>query len=401
MGDRKSRQDDILAGFGPNERALLERIPLRPLRRLAAAAFRIKTRLMFTGWLQYLLPLLPIVLLVVLGGVAKLVGLSSVAIAFAVGAAGLLLIALFDLITVKYRIRFPEGRPRRNDHLNLFDLMRARHSCRSFQTRFMNDDDLAALLESVQRHTQAPTLSPTPVRLEYIRGRLTVWPVVNGTEFLVAIVPLPYERSSVIDVGRNLQKVVMEATRQGLATCWIGPGADHESLARHLGDRFDPEREQIICTCAVGYRSCYVPLFVRLFNGTMSKRLPLSELFFTDAELSVPIDDKASPYAQFGRSFEACRWSPSSYNGQTTRAALRSDAAGVIRSVEFFAVTSSRYYAPVALGIWCANWELGCEALGLKGRVELQPGPDGELVIPRRDLTWVPMVVEGAQAPHG
>ncbi len=395
MEDEEGRSGDFLAGFGANERALLERIPFRLLRRLAAVVVRVKMRLQFTGWLQYVIPLIPATLLVALFGAAQLVGLPRVAMGFAVGAVGLLAIALFDVVTVRYRIRLPEGRPGRNDHLDLFDLMRARRSCRSFQTRFMNDEDRTALLESVQRHIHTPTLGPTPVRLEYIRGRLTVWPVVNGTEFLVAIVPLPYERRSVIDVGRTLQKVVMDATRLGLATCWIGPGADHESLSRHLGDRLDPEREQIICTCAVGYRSRYAPLFVRLFNAMMGRRLPLSELFFTDAELSVPMDVETPSHAQFGRTFEACQWAPSSYNGQTTRAVLRSDA-GVVQGVDFYAATSSRYYAPVALGIWCANWELGCEALGLEGLVASHPKPVGELAIPRHDVTWVPTLAAGA-----
>lgn len=388
MGNDRQHSSDPLAGLGANERALLERISSRPLRRFAAAVVRVKMRLQFTGWLQYVLPLLPLALWVALGGVAQLVGLPRVASGFAIGAAGLLVMVLFDLVTVRYRVRFPEGRPARNDHLDLFDLMRARRSCRSFQTRFMNDEDRAALLESLRRHTQAPTLGPTPIRLEYIRARLTVWPVVNGSEFLVAIAPLPYNRESVIDVGRTLQKVVMDATRLGLATCWIGPGADHESLKHHLGDRFDPARDQIICTCAVGYRSRYVPLFVRAFNLLINHRLPLSELFFSDAELRASLDIEAPPNARFGRTFEACQWAPSSYNGQTTRVVLRSDAAGVVQGVDFCATTSSRYYAPVALGIWCANWELGCEALGLEGQVESHPNPVGEFMTPRHDITW-------------
>ena len=87
----------------------------------------------------------------------------------------------------------------------------------------------------------------------------------------------------------------------------------------------------------------------------------------------------------FGRTFEACQWAPSSYNGQTTRAVLR---LAPVQAVDFYAVTSSRYYAPVALGIWCANWELGCEALGLRGHFELQPSPEGALPVPRHDATW-------------
>jgi hypothetical protein len=38
-----------------------------------------------------------------------------------------------------------------------------------------------------------------------------------------------------------------------------------------------------------------------------------------------------------------------------------------LKRIDFYQVTESRYYAPVAAGIWCANWELGCEALGIHG----------------------------------
>jgi nitroreductase len=388
---------DILAGFSANERALLERVPSRPLRRFAAAMVRTKMRLQFTGWLQFLIPLPPTIALATLGGLAQLVGLPRVAIAFALGATGLLAIVLFDLVTVKFRIRLPERRPASNEDLDVFDVMRARHSCRSFQTRLLSDEDREAVLSSVNRNVEEPTLGSAPVRLEYIPARLMVWPTVNGSEFLIAIVPKPYDRTAVIDVGRVLHKVVIDATRMGLGTCWIGPGADHESLQRHLGERFDPEREQIVCTCAVGYRSSYVPLFLRVFNRITSRnRAALSALFFTDAELTVPADPEAPHHARFGRSFEACRWAPSSYNGQTTRAVVRSDA-GVVEGVDFYANTSSRFYAPVALGIWCACWELGCEAMGLKGEFALQPGPPGELVVPKRDVTWVPKAQRSAR----
>jgi len=390
MKEAGHQPDDFMAGLGANERAILERVPTEGLRRFAASVVRTKMKLQFTGWLQYVIPLLPLALLLAISGVALLLGLSRVAGGIGIAAGALLAVVLFDLVTVKFRIRLPERRPPRNDHLSAFDLMRTRRSCRSFQTRLMSDDDRSALFASVQRHVGASTIGATPVRLEYIRERLTVWPTVNGSEFLVAIVPLPYDREAVIDVGRTLQKVVMDATRLGLGTCWIGPGADHESLKRHLGERFDPEREQIICTCAVGYRSLYAPLFVRVFSAMFRRRLTVSELFFSDAGLSTPIDITAPPYARLARTFEACQWAPSSYNGQTTRAVVRTDGAGEVEGVDFCATTTSRYYAPVALGIWCANWELGCDALGLRGRFEPRPVPADQRALPRYDITWRP-----------
>ena len=58
-----TKNDDYLHGLGANERAIIERIPSLFLRKFVAGMVRAKMRVQFTGWLQYLLPLLPILLL--------------------------------------------------------------------------------------------------------------------------------------------------------------------------------------------------------------------------------------------------------------------------------------------------------------------------------------------------
>jgi nitroreductase len=391
-----------MEGLGANERAILGQIHWGPARRLAVRLVRGKMRLQFTGWLQYLLPTPFILLFGLLGGVAWLVGVAGLSAAF-LALAGLLgLAATFDVVTTRWKIRFSERRPPRLDALAPLDLLRARHSCRSFQTRHMSDADREALLASVKAQISVPTIGGITPRLEYIAAPLIVWPTVNGSEFLVAIVPKIYDRTAIVDVGRTLQRVVMDATRMGLGTCWIGPGADHDSVIAHLGDRFDPTTEHIICVCAVGYRSRYVPLFIRLFNLRMSsRRRPLSELFFSDDTLQHAVDTTVRPHDRFAPVYEACRWAPSSYNGQTTRAVVEIGPDGDLAAVHFMTVTSSRYYAPVALGIWCANWELGCEALGLRGVFEWDPSREEHL--PRRDVTWRPAGLCGdrSRAPRG
>ena len=165
---------------------------------------------------------------------------------------------------------------------------------------------------------------------------------------------------------------------------------------RHLGERFDPEKDHIICVCAVGYKSRYIPLFIRIFNAQFKRRLPLSELFFTNADFDKPLDLDASPLNRFRRNYEICEWAPSSYNGQTTRgvAIMNSDSdAPQLERFDFYQTTESRYYAPVAAGIWCANWEMGCDALGIHGHAALlteeERGIDDENVVPQYDLSWV------------
>ena len=43
---------------------------------------------------------------------------------------------------------------------------------------------------------------------------------------------------------------------------------------------------------------------------------------------------------------------------------------------DFYAATESRYYAAVAVGIWCADWEMGCEALGIHGHFAVLPAEE-------------------------
>jgi nitroreductase len=380
---------DPLAGLGSNERALLERVPTLPLRRLAAHIVRTKERLQFTGWLQYVIPLIPASGITLLAAFIWLLGFPRAAAGVGVAPAFIACVAVFDVVTSKLKIRPRERRPATLESLDVFDLMLARRSCRSYQARPLDDADRDAVLASVRRYIAEETFSRSPVRLEYVKAPLTIWPVVNAGEFLVAIVPKPYDRHSVIDVGRTLQKVVIDATRLGLGTCWIGPGADHESLRAHLGEKFNDETEQLICVCAIGYPSRFSPLFVRVFTRMMRRRRPTEDLFFIDDALETPADLDSAPLSRWSRHFEACRWGPSSYNGQTTRAVLRTDNDGELVGVDFCAITASRFYAPVALGIWCTNWELGAEATGASGRF-IAMRTDEDVVVPRQDVSWKP-----------
>ena len=396
MTSYKQNSDNFMHGLGANERAILERIPVLSLRKIAAGIVRAKIRLQFTGWLQYLLPIVFVLLFFLIGGIAHLLSARFLSIPFLVLGTLIFIIAIFDLVTVKFRLRFPERLPRRNDNLDLFDLMRARRSCRSFQTRKLTDADHKELMESVRVHTEGSQIGESPVRFEYISAPLTVWPTVNATEFLVAIAPKEYDRFAVIDVGRSLQKIVMDATRMGLGTCWIGPGADHVSIKQNMGDYFDSEKDHIICICAVGYKSNYIPIFLRIFNALFKHRLPLSELFLVDVDFEQPLDLDTSPFNRFGRNYEICQWAPSSYNGQTTRCVANTEESGDLKSFDFYATTASRYYAPVAVGIWCANWELGCEAQGIKGHFSVlaaeERGINDEKTcpqLPRYDVSWV------------
>ena len=320
----------------------------------------------------------------------------------------LLMVFMFDIFTVKFHLHPREHLPKHNANLGMFDLMRARRSCRSFQTRKLTPSDRNKLMEYVRFHSESPScnmIGKSVIRFEYVSATLNVSPVIGANEFLVAIAPSKYDRLAVIDVGRSLQKIVIDATRIGLATCWIGPGADRSSIVQHLDRCYSPKDDHIICVCAIGYKSWYKPLLLRVLQVLQHRRLPLSSLFFADANFKEPLNIEAYPFKLFKRNYEVCQWSPSSFNEQTTRCVAVMERSSVKKGEEdkihlarfdFYATTKSRYYAAVALGIWCANWEMGCEALGIHGQFavlsEKRRGfhnDNSRPQLPRYDVSWV------------
>lgn len=360
--------------------------------------WKFKVWLQFTGWLLYLANAVMVLVMLLAAGIGWMIGLwPMLLVGLPLGIAAILALKLaFDIVTVRFGIRPLEAVPKALDHLDAFDLMRARVSCRSFQSRDLTKEHHAELMEIV-RINSAPDrqLGQRPIRFEYLAAPLTVWPTVGGHEFLVAIAPLEYDRLSVIDVGRSLQKIVLHVTRMGLATCWIGPGADQKSVIQHLGDRFDPATDHVICVCAIGYRSRFRPLALVGIQQSQRRRRPLSELFFADPTFTEPLATDAKPYNIFGRCYEVCQWSPSSYNAQPTRCAAVTqpgDGSDKLVRFDFCSATASRYYAAVALGIWCANWETGCEALGQKGHFTVLSARTRAVgnapALPRYDVSW-------------
>lgn len=361
--------------------------------------WRLKLRLQFTGWLQFIPCAVAALLCLLVASIGWLLVPGSATffwMPFILGVV-LFVVLAFDIATVKLGLHPAEALPTGPTDIDAFDLMRTRHSCRSFQARDLTAEHRAELLEIVERHSRPERLiGNRPIRFEYVAAPLSVWPAMGAREFLVAIAPAEYDRTAVIDVGRSLQKVVLQATRMGLATCWIGPGADQKSIAASLGDRCNPEVDHVICVCAVGYESRYKPLAIRLILRAQLRRLPLASLFFADSQFSAPLDVEVAPFAAYGRCYEVCQWSPSSFNSQTTRCVAIAGADGGLPRPErfdFCSSTSSEYYAPVAVGIWCANWEVGCEALGRDGQLAIlsaeERGISGAPEFPRYDISWV------------
>jgi len=96
MATDKQNSDDFMQGLGANEKAILERIPVLFLRKIAAGIVRAKMRVQFTGWLQYLLPMIFVLLFSIIGGIAHLLNFRFLAIPFLVLGTLIFIVAIFD-----------------------------------------------------------------------------------------------------------------------------------------------------------------------------------------------------------------------------------------------------------------------------------------------------------------
>lgn len=352
---------------------------------------------LFSGWLQFMPPFGLALALAAASFTGFLLGWSGRGWALGGLAALFFLWGLFDLIVIKLRLVSLPERALTPPTGDAFAVMRARRAVRAFQPRKLDNIDRAFVTERLTHHTAADSahaIAQGRMRAVLLDAPLTVWPSVGAQSFIVVLGPKAYDRLAVIEAGRAVQHVVNEAVARGLATCWIGPGADHALVAAALGAEFDAAQDHILCVVAIGYESRYKPFFIRLAALSGKRRKPMMDLVFEEAP-GLPAPMKRAPFKALAPALEAVRWAPSSYNSQTSRIILVSEDKTLLKA-QFCATEGSRFYAPLALGIWCANWETGMEALGYSGRWRALDAPRpiaGDLV---HDVTWWP---EGATAP--
>ena len=231
------------------------------------AAVRLKMRLQFAGWLQYLVPTPVILLLGLLGGLLLLLDVGGLRLSSSCRR-GSSRWSPFDIVTTKWKIRFPSGdRP---------SSMRSRPStCCVPGTRAdvpdprHVDDDRQALLDAWtpnaafhdrRHHT----------RLEQHRG--TTDRLADGERVGV---PRRHRSQGLRSDRRHRRGPNPAASRHGREPHGARhlldrPGADHDSVIAHLGDRSTrpPNRSSACAPWATGHGMC------RCSSGCSTTRCP-------------------------------------------------------------------------------------------------------------------------------
>lgn len=236
--------------------------------------------------------------------------------------------------------------------MTLLDAIRSRRSVRTFSDRPVSDAHISALLQSASLQVPLPFTSPVSIRLTTFdrtsHFRPSTYGMIRGASryFLIAYHPDP---ASALAAGFRFERLVIEATRLGLGTCWIGATFRHTAFN---SDQQWPPGQELRMVCPLGYPATksIVERISRL-SVRADRRKPFHTLFsFTtpDAE------------QLFGEPLELLRLAPSSTNSQPWRAVAHPDA------VHFYYLPASPY-AMVDMGIALCHFHIACAELHIHG----------------------------------
>jgi nitroreductase len=141
--------------------------------------------------------------------------------------------------------------------VEVFDAIRARRSVRSYSSDQVPKEALERVIEAGRLAPSASNVQPWHFIVVTDQGRRNALSEGRYAGFLkqspVVIVGCGDRKASpkwyVIDTTIALENMVIQATAEGLGTCWIG-SFDNNKVARTLGL---PEHMVVVAMLAVGY----------------------------------------------------------------------------------------------------------------------------------------------------
>jgi len=107
------------------------------------------------------------------------------------------------------------------------EAIRARHSVRSYDGKPLTDDERASLGRALEANRKGPFGGEVELALidldeaegALARAKITYGVIRGARSYLVGSVESP---KATVDFGYCFERVVVEATKLGLGTCWIG-----------------------------------------------------------------------------------------------------------------------------------------------------------------------------------
>ncbi len=281
----------------------------------------------------------------------------------------------------------------------LSDAVRARVSCRSYSATPPTAEQLQALQGALD--TIGPGPFGSPVRLAFLRpegldpsvGRkLGTYGVVRGaTCYLVGCVRAGTHAME--DFGWVFERAILEATRRGLGTVWLGGtfrrGAFGEAVQAG-------EDEVVPAVTPVGAPAARRTVVDRVFRWAAGskKRKPLEQIA-SDAESGNPLTAGAA--GELAELLELVRLGPSASNQQPWRLAVDRGRGEVHLYLERTPRYASRFAVDlqrIDMGIAMAHLDIGANAAGREGAWRLNADGQRAAAPPARAsyvASWGPL----------
>eukprot|EP00727_Mastigamoeba_balamuthi_P011875 m51a1_g731 hypothetical protein (963) ;mRNA; f:476050-480116 len=270
-----------------------------------------------------------------------------------------LLAVLFPVLLLgsRVRLRAPALAPLHD--APAIAVIRARRSWRSYSDREPSDEQLERLrLFAGRSEVRTGPFTGSRVDVAFVRcsqlsGRrkLGTYGFISGAR-------------SVEDFGVVFERVVLEATRMGLCTCWLGgtfSEAAFRRAAEEAGVVFGPG-DKVFVACPLGFPTDDNSLLRSVMVGRMldkesgrTSRLPYDRLFF-DLKSGSPLDVAALGSAALREAAEAVRVAPSACNMQPWRVVRESEAVWHFYALRV-SVTVPEALASNDCGIAACHWE--------------------------------------------
>lgn len=254
------------------------------------------------------------------------------------------------------------------------DTITSRRSTRSYDGSPLSDSEIALLAAAFQSAVPGP-FGGKPcfaVLTAAVRGKVKM-----GTYGLISNVPA-YIAGSVSrsahaneDFGYAMEGVILEATRLGLGTCWIGGVFDRARATAAVGAE---PGDLIPAVCAIGRPAEVRSLVDRLVtNAAASRTRKDPSLLFFDSSFDQPYPMNSSePWTTV---LEAVRMAPSASNKQPWRIIRTPPIAASPAAFHLYLAEDKAYNGifgevrlqNVDMGIAMRHFEVAARSLGLPG----------------------------------
>ena len=216
-------------------------------------------------------------------------------------------------------------------------------------------------------------------------GKLGTYGVIKGATTFLAMACQAQPAAQILG-GYILERIILECTRMGLDTCWIGgtfgrtgfQEAFNRAISNHAPSIAEPHSGKVGIITPLGHRTPSTRFaermmrmavgannrkpFERLFTGVKAPSVELMETVNTQSPdtLNLTTDEKLSV------ALECLRLAPSSTNSQPWRAAVTHDTKAQSGNIIFTCARRS-HLATYDMGIAYAHFNAAARYLGVEG----------------------------------